>query len=99
MGKLKVIQAGVSFDRPDDYFAEMIKSDQHMFKVNSTFPSPFFLVPFFYFRYLTNLLIILISGEAKALGGDPADQALRGCRQIQDDEEVLQAGPGPEAAG
>ena len=33
IGKLKVIQAGVPFDRPDDYFAEMIKSDQHMFKV------------------------------------------------------------------
>lgn len=29
----KIIDAGVPFSRPDDYFAEMIKSDEHMAKV------------------------------------------------------------------
>ena len=24
---------GIPFNRPDDYFAEMLKSDDHMFKV------------------------------------------------------------------
>ncbi|CAJ0651030.1 1492_t:CDS:2 [Entrophospora sp. SA101] len=32
-GREKVIASGVPFTRPDDYFAEMIKSDQHMRKV------------------------------------------------------------------
>ncbi|CDS12296.1 hypothetical protein LRAMOSA04491 [Lichtheimia ramosa] len=29
----KIIDAGVPFSRPDDYFAEMIKSDEHMAKI------------------------------------------------------------------
>ena len=49
IGKLKVIQAGVPFDRPDDYFAEMIKSDQHMFKVLYSFH--FFSFFFFFFPF------------------------------------------------
>src|SRR5688572_21763265 len=32
-GREKVIASGVQFTRPDDNFAEMIKSDQHMRKV------------------------------------------------------------------
>jgi len=33
IGKKNVLATGVPFDRPDDYFAEMIKDDQHMMKV------------------------------------------------------------------
>lgn len=32
-GKKRVLQAGISFTRPDDYFAEMLKSDEHMMRV------------------------------------------------------------------
>ncbi|ORX67853.1 eukaryotic rRNA processing, partial [Linderina pennispora] len=32
-GKLEVEKAGVPFSRPDDYFAEMVKSDEHMMKI------------------------------------------------------------------
>jgi rRNA-processing protein EBP2 len=31
--KIKIQEAGVAFTRPDDYFAEMVKSDDHMKKV------------------------------------------------------------------
>ena len=31
--KEKIISAGIPFTRPDDYFAEMVKSDDHMQKV------------------------------------------------------------------
>ena len=31
--KYKIQEAGVAFTRPDDYFAEMVKSDDHMKKV------------------------------------------------------------------
>ncbi|ORY98139.1 eukaryotic rRNA processing protein EBP2-domain-containing protein [Syncephalastrum racemosum] len=33
IGRAKIIEAGVPFSRPDDYFAEMVKSDEHMAKV------------------------------------------------------------------
>lgn len=33
IGRTKVLEAGVPFSRPDDYFAEMVKSDEHMAKV------------------------------------------------------------------
>ena len=33
IGREKVLAAGVPFSRPDDYFAEMIKSEEHMAKV------------------------------------------------------------------
>ncbi|CAG8618049.1 11561_t:CDS:10 [Funneliformis caledonium] len=32
-GRKKVVESGVMFSRPDDYFAEMVKSDEHMTKV------------------------------------------------------------------
>ena len=32
-GRELVLKAGIKFSRPDDYFAEMIKSDEHMSKV------------------------------------------------------------------
>lgn len=32
-GKRKYAEAGVPFDRPADFFAEMVKSDAHMEKV------------------------------------------------------------------
>ncbi|CAG8497254.1 8680_t:CDS:2 [Acaulospora morrowiae] len=32
-GREKIITSGVPFSRPDDYFAEMIKSDEHMSKI------------------------------------------------------------------
>ncbi|KAL1922463.1 uncharacterized protein VTP21DRAFT_10002 [Calcarisporiella thermophila] len=32
-GRKRIIAAGVPFSRPDDYFAEMVKSDEHMEKV------------------------------------------------------------------
>ncbi|KAI9315404.1 eukaryotic rRNA processing protein EBP2-domain-containing protein [Dichotomocladium elegans] len=33
IGREKVLKAGVPFTRPDDYFAEMLKSDEHMAKI------------------------------------------------------------------
>ncbi|KAI9263159.1 eukaryotic rRNA processing protein EBP2-domain-containing protein [Phascolomyces articulosus] len=33
IGREKVLEAGMPFSRPDDYFAEMIKSEEHMAKV------------------------------------------------------------------
>ncbi|KAJ1966651.1 RRNA processing protein [Dispira parvispora] len=33
VGKQKVLDAGVAFTRPDDYFAEMVKSDDHMLRI------------------------------------------------------------------
>ncbi|EIE80835.1 hypothetical protein RO3G_05540 [Rhizopus delemar RA 99-880] len=33
MGRELVKKAGVEFSRPDDYFAEMVKSDEHMAKI------------------------------------------------------------------
>ncbi|KAI7851656.1 eukaryotic rRNA processing protein EBP2-domain-containing protein [Circinella umbellata] len=33
IGREKVLEAGLPFSRPDDYFAEMIKSEEHMAKV------------------------------------------------------------------
>jgi len=33
LGKEKVLATGLPFSRPDDYFAEMVKSDAHMLKV------------------------------------------------------------------
>lgn len=33
IGREKVKAAGIPFTRPDDYFAEMVKSDEHMEKV------------------------------------------------------------------
>lgn len=33
IGRAKILEAGVPFSRPDDYFAEMVKSDEHMAKV------------------------------------------------------------------
>jgi len=41
LGKEKVIAAGVTFTRPDDYFAEMVKSDEHMAKARTLFCIPF----------------------------------------------------------
>lgn len=35
IGREKVLEAGVPFTRPDDYFAEMIKSDEHMAKIRT----------------------------------------------------------------
>lgn len=32
-GKRRILAAGVPFSRPDDYFAEMIKSDEHMARI------------------------------------------------------------------
>ncbi|KAJ2501225.1 RRNA processing protein [Coemansia sp. RSA 1972] len=32
-GKQEVLNAGVPFERPDDYFAEMVKSDAHMARI------------------------------------------------------------------
>ncbi len=32
-GRRQIKAAGVAFSRPDDYFAEMIKSDEHMAKI------------------------------------------------------------------
>ncbi|RGB34316.1 eukaryotic rRNA processing [Rhizophagus diaphanus] len=32
-GRNKTIELGVAFSRPDDYFAEMVKSDEHMTKI------------------------------------------------------------------
>lgn len=34
IGREKVLDAGLPFSRPDDYFAEMIKSEEHMAKVS-----------------------------------------------------------------
>ncbi|KAI8805955.1 eukaryotic rRNA processing protein EBP2-domain-containing protein [Cladochytrium replicatum] len=36
LGRSKVLAAGVPFSRPDDNFAEMIKTDEHMAKVRQT---------------------------------------------------------------
>jgi len=33
LGRERVLAAGVKFDRPNDYFAEMLKTDAHMQKV------------------------------------------------------------------
>ncbi len=33
IGKQQILDAGLAFSRPSDYFAEMIKSDDHMSKV------------------------------------------------------------------
>ncbi|KAJ1653209.1 rRNA-processing protein EBP2 [Dispira simplex] len=33
VGKQQVLDAGVAFSRPDDYFAEMVKSDDHMLRI------------------------------------------------------------------
>ncbi|KAJ2451269.1 RRNA processing protein [Coemansia sp. RSA 2336] len=35
-GKQAVIKAGVPFSRPDDYFAEMVKTDTHMAKIRES---------------------------------------------------------------
>ena len=32
-GKQRVIESGVQFSRPEDYFAEMVKTDDHMEKI------------------------------------------------------------------
>ena len=32
-GRQRVLAAGVKFDRPNDYFAEMVKSDDHMARI------------------------------------------------------------------
>jgi rRNA-processing protein EBP2 len=36
LGRELVKKAGVEFSRPEDYFAEMLKSDEHMAKVRQT---------------------------------------------------------------
>ncbi|KAJ1816176.1 RRNA processing protein, partial [Coemansia sp. RSA 2599] len=33
LGKQQVLKAGVPFERPEDYFAEMVKSDSHMARI------------------------------------------------------------------
>ena len=33
VGRQRVLAAGVKFDRPNDYFAEMVKSDDHMARI------------------------------------------------------------------
>ncbi|PWN19060.1 Ebp2-domain-containing protein, partial [Microstroma glucosiphilum] len=36
LGRQKVLAAGMPFSRPDDFFAEMVKSDSHMERVRQT---------------------------------------------------------------
>jgi rRNA-processing protein EBP2 len=75
-GYAQLTDNNVPYKRPDDYFAEMLKSDTHMFKVFS----------------VVQLMMSYDKGEAKAGSGKGEARTFGKCEEAAKPQENWKAG-------